>query len=422
MMKHRYRRVADAHPARRVGNPCFRRACKRARDNKGSMAVFAAVLAPVLVAFGALAIDTANYGYRNQLLHQTVHASAIAASNNLGTYYNTGSDATVKTTAQNFAGYNMPSATYGTVVPSSNVVLGNWNSSTSSFTSLASSGGTSPNAVKVTGLQTAANSNALATIFGSMFGRSSIDLSTTVIASSTTQQQFNTIVLNDMSQSFSSELVNVQALDTAILNCVKGSSGSTSKFGITLFNGHSTSYQALTQASTNLASLLSTISALTSLSCLTNCSTGSNIASGIYSAIQQFNSSSYNGTNKNIVIITDGVPNAKSTVNYQQADGIYPTASSNSPTCQGTNSCTDANLLTMAQNQATVAYANGINVSTIYYSGSTASADQAGYQSSLATLRKGSGVSLVAPTSSSISTSSVGFCTTIPSSAKTVIN
>jgi Flp pilus assembly protein TadG len=386
----------------------------RSRD-RGSIGVMIAVGIPALTGFGALAIDGAYTGYRTLLLRQTVQAAALAGANKLPTYFSsgTGSTATVTSTAQTFATANMPTASYGTAVTS--VVVGNWNASTKALVSLATSHGTNPDAVEVTG------STSVPLFFGSLFGRSSVTLASTVIASLNTGQTFNTIVINDMSQSFTSELAAQKAVDTSVLNCVKGAAGSTSQFGITLMNGHSTTYQALSAANANQLLLQTKITALTALACGLNCGTGSNVAAAIYSAIQQFSGSTFANTKKNIVIITDGVPNADNSVDYERADGIYPTSTASTPTCIGVNNCNDSDLLTMARNQATAANAAGISVSTIYYSGSTPTAQQSSFAASLQSLVKGSGVAMVAPTSAAINAAFAGFCATMPSTLKTVM-
>jgi hypothetical protein len=382
--------------------------------------MMAAVIVPVLIGFGTLSIGKGYYSYRNLLLEQTVENAALAAGNKLSTYYSSGGSSTaIVAAAQNFATLNMPSAQYGTVVTSANVVLGNLSGTT--FTSLAASHTTAPDSVQVTGLNTAANGNAVNLFLGSFFGKPSVDIKTTITASYATGQAFNTIVVNDLSGSFTSEISNQKAADLAILNCVKGQSGTTSQFGITLANGHSTMYQALVLAGTNYAALQTKISVLTTASCGTNCSTGSNIASGMYSAIQQFAGTTFTNTKKNIVIITDGVPNADSSVDYERADGIYPTATSTTPTCIGKNKCTDDNLLTMAKNQASLAAAAGISVSTIYYSGDTDTNDQSNYAATLASLVTGTGAAMVAPTASQISSTIAGFCATMPSALKVVM-
>jgi Flp pilus assembly protein TadG len=393
------------------------------RRDRGSMAAMCAVMIPVFIGFGALAINQGYYTYRNQLLRQTVQSAALAAANNLKTYYSTGSSATVVSTAQAYGGYNMPSGQYGTVIPSGNVVLGTWNASSYTFTS----GGTTPNAVQITGLSTAANGNAVPMYFGSLFGKTGTDITATAVASyvagngsgvgvgsgTGTGRLFNTIVINDMSQSFNGEISDQKKADQALLDCVKGQTGSTSNFGITFMNGHSSIYQPLVPAGANYTALGLKITLIASCSILDlqdpNCSTGSNVASGLYSAIQQFSGSTYNNQSKNIVIITDGAPNVNSSVNYTTADGV---------SCGRT--CAPADLEAGAQALAAIAKAAGISISTIYYAGNdTNPTNQAHNKAFLASLVTGSGLSLVAPTVTQLDSSYNGVCSTIPSSVKT---
>ncbi len=390
-------------------------------ERRSTIAVLGACLLPVLIGFGVLSAGTSYLYFRSLLLRQTVNAAALAAASSLTSYYSSGtnSTATIVSAAQTFVQANEPSRTYGTAVPASNVVVGNWNSTTSTFSSLAVSGGTTPNAVEVIGLNTAANGNAVPVFFGSMFGVPTKDMTATAVASYSTGQNFDTIIINDLSMSFSSEISEQRAADLAILSCIQNSSNSASTFGITTIDGHSSIHQALLQASTNLSTLETRINALNycGTSGMPACS-GSDVSSGIYSAIQQFSTVSSTNTSKNIIIITDGVPNADSGTTYTTADGIYPTPSSTTPTC--TTHCTDANLLTMAQNQASNAYAAGLSISTIYYSGDTPTSEQASYAASLASLRRGTGVSLVAPTAAKITTVLGGFCATMSSALKLV--
>jgi Flp pilus assembly protein TadG len=385
-------------------------------DRKGSMGVVVALIIPAVLGFGAMAVASSYLYYRSTVLRQTVSSAALAAATQLTTYYTsgTGSTSAVVSAAQTIATANTPGASFGTVVPASSVVIGNWNAATSTFTSLASSGGTSPNAVQVSGLNTQANGNPIPVLFGGLLGMSNLSVSKTAVASFGTGQNFDTIILNDLSQSFSSEISEQRAADLAILNCVKTTSATTSVFGITTFDGHSSTYVPLTQASTSMSSLTAKINALNycGTSGMPAC-TGSNVAAGLYSAIQQFSAVSATNTIKNIILITDGVPNVNSSVTYAKADGVYPTPTSTTPIC--TTKCTDANLLTAAQDQATNAYAAGISISTIYYTGDTAAGSVASYEASLASLRRGTGVSLVAPTAAKISSVFGGFCATMNS-------
>ena len=394
---------------------------RRHRRNEGSMAAMCAVLIPVLIGFGALAINQGYVAFRSQLLRQTVQSAALAAADKLSTYYSSGSTSTVVSTAQAFAGYNMPPAQYGTVVPSTNVTLGTWNATSNTFTS----GGVNPNAVQVTAVNTTANGNAVPLYFGSIWGKPTTDMTATAVASyvsgngsgiglgagSGSGQTFNTIVVNDMSNSFKNEITNQKNVDQALLDCVKGQTDSTSNFGITFSNGHASIYQALIPARANYTALQLKISLITQCTILEDphCSTGSNVGSGLYSAIQQFNDSAYNGQSKNIVIITDAAPDVKSGVSYGAAEGV---------TC-GTH-CGPSDLEAGAQSLAATARAAGISVSTIYYSGNTGDLTQQAHNKAfLASLVTGMGLSLVAPTVTQMDSSFNGVCSTIPSSVKT---
>ncbi len=378
----------------------FERRCKR---DRGGMATLCAVLIPVLVGLGTLAIDQGYYGYRSLLLKQTTQNAALAAAQQIYTYYTTGKPTTVQSTATTYGGYNMPSAQYGSVVLKSNVTLGTW--SNGAFTA----GGTNPTAVQVTGLNTTANSNPVPLFLGSFFGRPTADITYTVVASYGSGKAFNTIVVNDMSQSFSDELADQVTADQQILNCVNGVVGANSYFGVTLSNGHAYTYIPLTAAQANYTALNLKLALL--LTCATSgasCGTGSNIASGMYSAIQQFNNAAYTGTSKNIVVITDGVPNPSTT--YTSADGLTCTNSSKDP-------CTTADMEAGAQAQAAAAKAAGINISTIYYSGesNTTPADAAASEAFLATLVTGTGTALVAPSTAAIDAAYASLCSSIPS-------
>ncbi len=392
-----------------------------ARAREGNTGVLFIAIFPALIGFGLVCVDGAYLYFRNLLLHQTVQASALAAGNRLSTYYSSGNNSStaIVSMAQTLAVANMPAAQYGTVVPAGNVVLGNWDSTASTFTSLAASGGTSPNAVKVTGINTNANSNSVALFFGGILGQPTKDLTTTAIASYGTGQAFNTLIVSDLSGSFAPSITNQQAAASAILDCVADASPATSNFGIVGFNGRSSIPLPPGLAKQNKASHKSAIGQLKACTQPGGppCS-GSNAASGIYAAIQIFSNPSFANTRKNMIVITDGVPNANP-ITYTVADGIYPTPASPTPTC--TNNCTDANLQTMAQNQAAVARAAGISVSTIYYSGSTNGPDQAAYAAFLATLTGGTGVAMVAPSSARISSTFAGFCATMASALKSVM-
>jgi Flp pilus assembly protein TadG len=410
------------------------------RDRRAAVIYIVALILPVLVGFGTLAVETAEVNSQKALLKQTVTSAALAGANLLATYYTSSSPTTIQNAAQAIAVANMPVLKYGTVVPNptctnGSILLGNWNAATSTFTSLCTSGTTSPDAVQVTGTLTA----------NYFFRRiiPSFNMTATATASYGTGQTFNTIVINDLSGSFSGQIANQRAADTSILNCIKSASGTASKFGLTTIDGSATTYEPLTLVSTGSTAIQTKINALDSCGngTMPACS-GSNVASGIYSAIQQFSGTSYLTSKNSVIVITDGVPNANSSHNYVTADGIGPTVTpATTMVCSGAGTasanCSDAELLTMARNQAAAARAAKISISTIYYNGNTTASStlctaaglssscttaqlQAAYAASVAALSGGTGISLVAPTATGISSSFAAFCATMASSLKAV--
>ena len=386
------------------------------RSKKGSIAIMAAASIPTLIMLGGLSVDQSYVNVRVSMLRHTAQDSALAGGQYMATYYTTGSSAQIVSAAQSIATANLPVAQYGTVVPAANVVLGTWNASTQTFTAT----NTNPTAVKVTALNTVANGNPVYTLFGGAYGKSTVDLSSTAVVGYGTGKAFNTIILNDLSMSFSSEISDQRTADVAILNCIASAASSTSQIGLTAFTGHSNTIYALGNAVTNQAAMTTYINHTLNYCGNTGmpaCS-GSNAAAGLYSAISQLTAAGIANATSNIILITDGVPNADN-MTYTQADGTYPTPTSLSPVCS--TSCTDANLWTMAQDQAAYAKTLGINVSTVYYSGSTSGATlKAQYAADLATLVSGTGIALVAPSASKIDAAFGAFCASMGSAIATL--
>jgi Flp pilus assembly protein TadG len=399
-----------------------------------------ALAVPPLILFCGLSIDQSYVYYRNQVLKRTAQAAALAAQTNLnayyaygGTTYSTASMASINSAVQMIVSANMPAAQYGTVVPvtSSNstsaVQLGTWSNASKAFTATI----TNPNAVQVTALNTVANGNPVNTFFRGMIGLATVDLSTAAVASYGNGLSgaggFNTIILNDLSMSFSSEVSNQRTADIAILNCVAGGSNGNAKVGLTGFTGHSKTVYALTQSTAPNVSTMTTYIHATLDYCgntgMPACS-GSNVASGLYSAIAQLAAAGIANTSSNIILITDGVPNADA-MTYAAVDGTSttpiakPTGWSGCTGWPANSSCSDANLWTAAQAQSLYAKSLGISISTVYYSGDTVGATNiANYSAKLASLVTGNGVSLVAPSASSINSAFATFCTSMGSAVK----
>ena len=206
-----------------------------ARRDRGGLSVLAAVRFPALILLGGLAVDQSLTYYRYNLLQLTAASAAMAGQAYLSSYYNAGGSysstamSSINTAVSTAVTGAMPTATYGSVVPTttsnstSNVQLGTWSDGSFSATT------SNPNAVKVTALATAANGNAMHTIFGGTYGKPTVDMTVSAVASFGNGLSgaggFNTIILNDLSMSFSSEIPDQRAADIAILNCISRYNG-----------------------------------------------------------------------------------------------------------------------------------------------------------------------------------------------------
>ena len=373
-------------------------------DRRGGMMIFMAFLFPAMIAVGLLAVDGVRAYSQAAMVNYATQAAALAAGSRLGNYYSQGATAgtasitAAATTISNANIGNLPNVTSTTTV-----TLGTWDSVASSFTSLGASGA-SPNAVQVIGQAT------IATLLGGTVGTPSLTVTKTAVATLGTAKTFNVVVLNDMGQALKSPSYAgpvfsnndpylfwqaQRVADQTILNCIANSGSSASQFGVTGFVEKAYILQALTTVNkTNAATMSTQLLDLRNPSyqyCWQSKGApachGSNVAAGIYSAIQQFSNASNLGASNHIVIITNELPVYDPTaapVTYTLAMGTgvsvsggKGTGSSATALCGASPVCNNAYLLEMAEGQAAAAGAGvavtggtlSFTVSTIYYSG-----------------------------------------------------
>ena len=142
------------------------------RDRSGVVAIIVALVSPVIFGTAALAVDVGRLVFLESQLQTAADAAALAAA----TSFNDA--ATAQSLAQEYAGKNMPSSEFGTVVQTSDVVLGNFDQSTGTFTA----NGTPTNAVQVTENLTAANGNPVSVYFAQLIGIDTRDVQTSALA------------------------------------------------------------------------------------------------------------------------------------------------------------------------------------------------------------------------------------------------
>ncbi|WP_366654510.1 TadG family pilus assembly protein [Fodinicurvata sp. EGI_FJ10296] len=110
-------------------------------DDKGVVAVLFAIVVPVALGFGAVAIDGSNLYVNRNLLQTSADAAARAGVAHLPD----GTDA--RAAALYYGERNMPTDRYGTVVSTEDVVIGIWNAEARRFEPTANGNG---NAIRVT--------------------------------------------------------------------------------------------------------------------------------------------------------------------------------------------------------------------------------------------------------------------------------
>ena len=145
------------------------------QDRRGAFAPMAALVITAMLGFGALAIDMGfNYYTRNKL-QVTADSSALAGASQLEFLPD---QTPMVTEALDYADKNMPFTDYGNVLVAPDVVAGNWDPDTRTFTPALEP----MNAVMTTTRQQEASGNAVPAFLGGIAGFSSYDIQASAIA------------------------------------------------------------------------------------------------------------------------------------------------------------------------------------------------------------------------------------------------
>ncbi len=158
----------------RVGRPTASRLRDLSVDQRGSVVVFFAFGLVVMAAAAMIGIDSGWAAVRQQRLEMAADVAALAAVSRLP------DAAAAKKTALTYIKKNMPEDENGKVLAPDDFEVGNWDTTTRTFTPV--SGGAVPTAVRVTTRLATANGNAAKTFFAGLFGTETVDLSATAVA------------------------------------------------------------------------------------------------------------------------------------------------------------------------------------------------------------------------------------------------
>ncbi|MCH8879142.1 MAG: hypothetical protein IID34_04580, partial [Planctomycetes bacterium] len=137
---------------------------------RGVAVVFTAVTLTLLIGFAALAIDVGHMYSVQAELQKTADASVLAGATQLHDY------AEIIDIAQAYAEQNYPNS--GTILAASDIEVGNWSQSSSTF----AAGAIPSNAVRVLARRAEVNSNPVQMFFASILGISQANLGARAVA------------------------------------------------------------------------------------------------------------------------------------------------------------------------------------------------------------------------------------------------
>jgi len=198
------------------------------RDRDGAIAAISAVSLVVILGMGAFAIDM-SYAYSERnLLQVTASAAALAAAPQLPDLSGT-TDKAVE-----YAEENMPPETHGMVLDNSDVVLGNWDPVSETWTP----GGSPSNAVEITTRRSTVNGNRLELFLAPILGLGSLDMEASAVAYARTPTAWDVALVQDVTGTFAEEIGDARVADQAMLDCISNNFVD-ARMGLTAFTGTS---------------------------------------------------------------------------------------------------------------------------------------------------------------------------------------
>ncbi len=143
-------------------------------DQRGSILSIMGFGLVIAAGLSALAVDMSYLYVLKGRLQSTADFAVLAAVTQLP------DEDAARTTALDYTAKNMPAAKHGTVLANADVVTGNWDADTRTFTPA----GSPINAVRAVTRRSQANGNAAGMFFARILGFDDVDMQTTAIASS----------------------------------------------------------------------------------------------------------------------------------------------------------------------------------------------------------------------------------------------
>jgi hypothetical protein len=355
------------------------------QDQRGSIFAIMGIGLVMAAGFTALAVDISYLYVLKGKLQTTADFAVLAAVTQLP------DEDAARTMALEYTAKNMPAAEHGTVLANADVVTGNWDADTRTFTPA----GDPVNAVRVVTRRSQANGNAAGLFFARVLGFNEVDMETSAVAAFGSNKAWDVVIVQDVTTSFSAEMGDAVAAGQTLLECIRDYTSPDSQVGITLFTGVSLIAEQLQPIGTNFDDLYQTVSDFATAG-----GTGTHVGAGLESGNAQFTDPGYtpapDALGKAMIIVGDG----KSTVDsdVQPYDG----------SCGG--NCDVFDLERIAVEQADAADAMGISVYTVFYDENDDDSTAAFFED----LVRGDGLALRTPDAQDLPEMLFQICASLP--------
>ena len=349
-------------------------------DCRGGVQIWVAGSLIAVVGLAGFAVDGSYfYVLRNQL--QNAADSAALA----GAIY-VSDVSLMRAEAMKYANMNMPAD--DKILSAQDVQRGHWDHGAKTFTANASP----TNAVQVTTRKAADNDNAANTFFSRVLGFGEVDIATTAIAAFDSDKEWDIIIVQDVTGSFSAEIGDARDANRALLECVRDRVSGQSLVGMVLFTGVGTEYRPMEEVEDSFEDVEDAIDALDSCSNgspgMPSCS-GTHVGAGMEVANNLFSARpSSPDLGRAMVILGDGAPNASG-----------PNAG-----------LSNDDLKAHAVQQANIADSNDISVYTVLYDENDDDSGAAFFES----LVRGSGEAHRTPDSADLPAVFASLCSEVP--------
>ncbi|MDX1401560.1 MAG: TadG family pilus assembly protein, partial [Kiloniellales bacterium] len=180
------------------------------RSKHGAMAAWFALMLPLFLMGAALALDMSYLMMMKHKLQTAASASALAAAKKLPSKPN------ARQLAEEYIAHNMPGGQYGKVLAKSDIEFGNWDFETRTMLV----NGEPINAISVTARLAEQNDNPLSLFFAPVAGLTSADLEASAIATFGGTEAWDVAVVQDVTGTFSQEIGFAREANLELLGCI----------------------------------------------------------------------------------------------------------------------------------------------------------------------------------------------------------